>query len=257
MLGDEHSAALLARTDEMCARDPRAARVRMLLLRLEKQMHRQGWGGPDADPRIFSVSYNVNGSAVNHQWWPLYTAILSHLTALNDGDSAAALGQLVTYIEDSQRGVYDDVLRRAGVPAELIQRAKRRPGCDLFTTPGSGSGWRFYGFGLRFEAWVLSPSDDREAAHYAALGAIHRHPRRGESREVWFCARDGWLWRVMRLRGAPPVCLALMPEGDWTASGVVPNGLSRLTNVATSNPVPVWPADDVDGTFVYVDPGAR
>lgn len=236
-LGDVRAAGT-ALVDELCARDTRAARTRMLLLRLEKQGHKLGWDHPDV-PGVFQVHDNPRSGHVEHHWSDPVTDIIDIICERNGGHVGNAFLTLAECYEALVQGRFNAYLspdlRRA-------LHASQATGADLW--PGERPGWRFYGYGFRCESWMVSDiAAGSLASELSAEHRLHEHPDRVETRDVWFIGRDGLVWWASRHRGEQPTVYAQWPEADNQICGGVANGLSRITNAVAGNPVPVLPAD--------------
>lgn len=223
--------------EDLCARDTLAARTRMLLLKLEKQGHKLGWDHPDV-PGIFQVYYNPRTGHVEYHWSDATSSSVAYVSKRNGGAVGEALVTVAAAYERMAAGEMDHHL-----PPELRgEFTRKEAGSDLW---GNGRpGWKFYGYGIRCESWMVSAGDDDiEVDEYTAQHRPDEHPNRFETRDVWFAARDGLVWWVSRRRGSSPVVHAQHPESDITMTGGIANGLTRMTNVVAGNPVPVIPAE--------------
>lgn len=229
----------VARTDELCAVDGRAARTRVLLHRLEVKGHKSGWDGDAALPEVFVVDYNPDSDQVVYRWAEPITGIVRDAMERNGGNVGAALQVVASSAERIRAGEQAPHPLAppnpfAGMPADQ----------DLFG--GNTPGWKFYGYGLRSEGWttprggVTRDSSLHQAAHERRL---HEHPDRVEARVVWLAGRDGIAWHLVRRRGESPQCIAFRPESDLDFGGNIGNALGRMTNAAVGNPVPVRPVN--------------
>lgn len=220
----------LARSEEVCQREPLAARTRLALLRLEKEGHRAGWDSEANSPTIFRFERHPEKHYVHTTRSQPLTELLRFLCALNDGDVGEALQDLAGALEGTRAG-----LGTCGVPATA----------DVMG--GERAGHLFYGYALRNEGWAtnrIALGDDEELDEglMQAVRAkkLHEHPDRVESRMVHLVCRDGLYWWCIRLRRQPPAeCLVMRPESNFSGAGLVLNALGRMTAAAAGNIVPV------------------
>lgn len=219
----------VARTEEMCEREPLAARTRMALLRIEKAHHREGWD--NTPPTLYRVEQDTRRDYVA-TYRSGITSTLLDLIPRAGGDTGEALAMLAGGIEAVAQGVRSTVT--AALTADLM--AGERPG------------HRFYGYALVHEGWqtpVMADMEGDELAHWQGAverKEIHREAGRLEVRMVNLVARDGLQWLVTRVRRQPPVrVLAMRPEGDYQVAGLVGNSLGRMTRAVVCNPSPVPP----------------
>lgn len=209
--------------EDLCARDQRAARTRMALLRLERQAHSHGWDHRDTS-MIFELSYNKSTGHVQHRKSPAFHAIVTDIFSSGDMAVGDAFQALAAHVEKVASGGFDDPLG-----AQL-----RKMIMSLMKTESS-DGWAFYGYAMRWEGWIAPDNDGRDCK-------ASQHPERQRSRGIHFAARDGLFWQVVRLRGEQPFVMVETPESEDGSVGDIPNALSRLTRVFANNPVPIVPA---------------
>lgn len=220
--------------DELCARDPLAARTRLLLLKLEAQGHRLGWDHPDNIGMVFQVQYNPRTHHVNRRWSDHFTDIIRMVSDSNGGHIGLAFQDLATVCEGAVKGKYDYRL-----PPQYRNINWARPGDDLWE--GDRPGWKFYGYGYRYEAWMVEDDRRAETRQMWAENRCEDHPDRVEVRQVCLAARDGRLWCVSRVRGEQPTVYVEPAEALGGIGGNVINGLGRLTNAIAGDPVPIRP----------------
>lgn len=212
-------------TEELCQRQPLAARTRVALLRLEKEVHRAGWDSPASLPTILRFERHRTKHFVKAmESEPLTACLTLAYTRHTDGDVGKAM-ELLAWVTERGREAFSYL----GVPLDE----------DVMRSDG-GPGWEFYGYGLRMEGWTL-PALGLDAVPEAVREKrIHEHPDRVETRMVYLVARDGLSWSLVRRRRMPPVeCVVTRPEGQFEQLGLVVNALGRMTNAAAGNPVPV------------------
>ena len=215
--------------DRMARSDSMAARLRLQLLKIERAGERAGWDSDLAAPMIFSISAYRRTHYVQHQWHQGLNFVL-HRIIERTGDADGALTQIAESTENLSRA------KNGEYPAEVID-AFRKIRADF----NSGQDWRFLGFGIRFEAWLVSAApEERDALRKEALNKrLHMHPERKETRVVHFSGRDGLTWFISRKRGHHPDVLLQKPESDSGYFGSVVNAISRITNSFADNPVPI------------------
>jgi hypothetical protein len=237
--------AAAARTQKLCTDQPQQAAVRTALLRAEKQVHQEhGWDGP---PKVFFLQQHAKTGRIRYTEFEKFSLMLVALPG-RPTDILAKLAS-VTEFTRAQAHVAEDELDplMRDLPPEfhaMMERARRNPDADLFDC--SGEHWHFHGVGVIIEAWmVLDPSPETQTmAHNRQL---HTHPERIEIRELYYAARDGWMWDLTRLRRTPTIavprhCVVLHHDNDHRVVGTVPHALTRMCNAISSNPVRIAPA---------------
>lgn len=234
-----------ARTQKLCTDQPDQAQVRTALLRAEKQIHQEadGW---DAPPKVFFLQQNTKSGRIRYTEFEKFSAMLVDQPG-RPPQILEKLAQVAEFIRAQAQASADELDPRVrDMPPEfrtMMDSARRQPDADLFDV--SGAHWRFHGVGLATEAWlVLKP--DSLTNIMAENHQLHAHPERIEIREVYYAARDGWMWEVMRLRRTPTIavprhCIVLHHDNDYRVVGTVPDALTRMCNAIASNPVRVAP----------------
>jgi hypothetical protein len=231
----EAMAKLQKEADDLCARDTLAARTRMLLLKLEKQAHRLGWDHPDNIGMVFQSQYNPRTHHVDHRWSDNFTDIIKIISDRNGGNIGQAFQELAAVSEGMLKGEMDYRL-----PPQYRNINWARPGKDLWE--GDRPGWKFYGYGFRYEAWIVEADHEEHTELLRRAHSLDSHPNRVEARQVCLAARDGRLWCVSRVRGQQAT--VYIEPSDAVGSGMagnVVNGLGRLTNTIAGEPVPIRP----------------
>lgn len=221
-------------TRTLCENDPLAARTREHLLAIEEMGHRLGWDHPENIGRVFQLQHNPSTHDVAHRWAPAFTDIIKMMSSAPTVDIGDAFQVLAGVVEQAVEGELDFAL-----PARFRNLKGKSSGLDLFT--GSKPGWTFYGYGYSYEAWLAVEEQGGETWELFEQNRLEDHPRRIEARQVCFAARDGRLWMISRLRGEEPTAVVEPPDTARTGGPVV-NGLSRLTNAAAGNDVPIRPS---------------
>lgn len=231
-------------TSTLCANDTQAMVTARALLALERKVHDAGWDGPLSDPTIFDVTEKGLKRQVNVS--QILTRMLQFTLNVNDSYLPGAMEALARSAELALDPTTIDQLIENGAPPWVIEEGRRaytelNAGRDAAFDYG-GPGWRLYGYGYCAEAWKLV-SDDHDAVEQARrTRTVHLHPDRIEIRTAMLTGRDGLVWYVERERGKPATVQAVKPDGDHGPVGAIPHCLSRMTNAAVGNPVPIWPA---------------
>jgi len=236
----------------LCAGQPDQAHVRKALLAVEKQIHvTEGW---DAPLRLFFLRKHLRSGRVSYTPFDKFTNLIHELCATRGARPPDALEYLADIIEQVRTWVDSGATEPtfAGKPihsAEVAEifagfMSRCRPREDMFScVPGQ----EFHGVGFVMEGWQVFAEDLPEEKAVEALADDHRlhtHPRRMESRQIHFFARDGWAWDVIRVRHTdtvklPRYCIAHNPESDMQFGGVITVAMSRICNGIASNPVPI------------------
>lgn len=238
--------AELAKTEEVCQREPLAARTRITLLRLEKEAHRAGWDSPQSWPRIYRFERHPQKHYVTAYPADRLNYSLGQALAATGGDVGEALAGLADAMEGAR-----DALGHLGLPT------------DRDVLIGTRAGQEFYGYGLRNEGWaadleMLDGEIPAEILEALANKTLHQHVARVETRMVHLVCRDGLRWWCMRRRARPPVeCVVMRPEGDLEGAGLVLNALGRMTNAACGNHVPVPATADAEEVVARVRRAAQ
>lgn len=207
--------------EDLCARDPRAARTRMVLLRLERQAHSHGWSHRDT-PMIFELTHNTRTHHVTYRKSTAFQAIVVDILRRSDLAVGEAFQVLAEHVEKMERGEFDKHLPPS--LREMLMSIMKIKSPD---------GTEFYGYAARHEAWA-APDDGVDCRPSLRTDRI-------ELRGVHFAARDGLFWQVIRIRGEQPRVLVDQPGNEDASVGDVANALSRLTRVFANNPVPIIP----------------
>jgi hypothetical protein len=244
---EDHLKRFIQRTDQLCLVDAQAASIRHNLLEIERKGHATGWDGPNSDPRIFQIDAHHTKPDIVLNWCETYTNQLGSLCETvfdgNVGKSLSELARLWTILADFFRtgeapdSLTGDIIRAFG---NSIGRPDIGPDRDLLGNRCQ-RGYRLHGLGLRTEAWAAADSAE-EIAKLAASGRpLSEYIGRKEMRAVWYSARDGSMWTVVRQRGERPWS-AQVPNGTSLGiGGDVANALSRFVNALASTDVPIVP----------------
>lgn len=249
---DQHLKRFVQRTDQLCIDEPQAASIRHNLLEIERKAHATGWDGPNSGPRLFQIDAHPVKATVELSWCETYTEQLNSMcdTVFN-GNVGAALSELARLW-----GVLAGFVRTGEAPdsitGDIIRMFQDRirnssdlldfgPGSDLLGNRCGKRGYRLHGLGIRTEAWGATGASP-ELARLAASGeSIADHASAKEIRMVWYAARDGSMWTVMRGRGERPWC-AQVPHGmNLGIGGDMVHALSHFVDALASTDVPIAP----------------
>lgn len=250
------------RVDARCADDPHAEQLRQLLLDAERRAHATGWGGPNAPPRLFEVHEHRDKPEFSLRWPSALQAFFLRFAPPGAGVSVskaliACAETMESATATTMRGDVPDeavawMARAKGTSEQAVRewlqglRVAVASGGDLLQSP-EPSGYRFHGLGLRTEGTgIVGCYDEDEISQVFARRRrgmpVADMPESTELRFVYYVARDGLTWSVMRVRGGTPQCVFQMPESDAQHVGAVPHALGRMVNTLISNRIPVLPA---------------
>lgn len=219
----------------LCVGSARAAAIRDLVLKTELDLHREGWGTPNTDARMFAIHASTESDEVKFEWYPVLTVALRAAMNRTQNNFALSMRLLAERAEKARTG---------GMPGTRLETPVP-PDRDVFTLE---PGWQFHGLGVRFEAWVAYADGAGEALRRARHGQLHTYGDKQEARFVYLYDRNGLLWTVDRRRGHIPSFCVERP-GDRHAGGPLP-ALSRIVNSVASNDVPIIPDAYVHSVYV-------
>jgi hypothetical protein len=231
------------RLRRLCAEQPELARVRATLIGLEKSVHiTEGW---DAAPRLFILCRHEFSGRISHVPAENLTQAI-HDWIAHGGISYPKALDLLSVAMERVRHEIDPNSADPG-PLEHIGHSPRLtafldamrsvPHADLFR---HGPGQVFHGVGSLMEGWFAPVGPDQ--AERVGLEAV---PHRFENRSVFYAARDGFMWEVIRFRRRadgvtlPRHCRVYDP--DDPLGGTITEALSRICNALAGNPVPIRP----------------
>lgn len=242
----------IERADLLCAADATLAATRHTLLELERKAHATGWDGPNSRPQLFQLDIRRRarkGGLIHVEYLKEFTALIRVLMDQTDGNAAYAVKTLAKIMVEVRDAVdapnspwFTSLPAWAQENLRPLQERFAR-GEDL---TDARPGYRFNGYALRSEAWMLSSVPDNADETWSTWvrpRKIHLHPERREIRFVAFVARDGLIWGVNRVRGERPFSYVFRAEDDQRHAGAIYHGLSIMVNGATSSVIPVVPEE--------------
>jgi hypothetical protein len=222
--------------EELCAGDVLADRTRSLLLKLEKQGDRLGWGHRDNIDNVFYVERNLDSGSLYHRPAPWLSKSVDIALRRNGGHVGNAYLELAVIFENAASGQIDNKLPPAFRSPNM--RRNSGPGGDLW--PPHHPGWKFYGYGVRTEMWGITSKADPNYEQIVQERRADQHVARMEGRWVHFVGTDGLAWSACRVRDhAPAVMVARPTDPPEIMRGVLMHALGRLTNAVSGETVPL------------------
>lgn len=221
----------IARTNKLCAREPKMEMMRQQVLAVEMGVHMGGWD--ETPPFMFATYHKPTTNEVDGELAVPHTAVLADYLVRKGRSLGDALEAMAHVLGEIRRGEHREKMAAMGLAysgdAGVNDLLPRR------------DGWDFYGHGLMWER----PRSGREPGSPTS-----------RCRSVYVANRDGLAWVCRREEGDEPFVTHHSHEDYSGPYGRVIHHLSRMTAAVAANAVPAQPLRPRNPLFRYPQEGS-